>query len=308
MTWLLLGLLTVGVSAYVVAPLLRTSAASDPKTESARDIAEAREQLVRLEADLAARRLNPESAQQTRLALEQRVLECLDAQKVGARVSVSGLARYIVPVFLVVSGLGLYSVLGTPDFQSRLRTAEQDQQLQALQQQSLPELAASLERQLTRDPSPPVEGYILLARSRMTLGQFDAAFAAYDKALELSGNDQSIAAEKASAEAYAGEQLPVIDEATRAAVADMSESERQAMIEGMVERLANRLADAPEDPDGWLRLIRARLVLGQDEQARADLGSAIAAMGTNLDKRATLLEGAAAMGLAAPEAPENDPD
>jgi cytochrome c-type biogenesis protein CcmH len=40
-------------------------------------------------------------------------------------------------------------------------------------------------------------------------------------------------------------------------------AEREAQIRAMVDRLADRLKEAPEDVEGWLRLARARSVLGQ---------------------------------------------
>ncbi len=43
----------------------------------------------------------------------------------------------------------------------------------------------------------------------------------------------------------------------------MTPEERAAMIRGMVDRLAERLRDAPEDIEGWLRLGRAREVLNE---------------------------------------------
>ncbi len=52
----------------------------------------------------------------------------------------------------------------------------------------------------------------------------------------------------------------------------MSPMDRQAMIEGMVERLAKRLEQDGDDIDGWLRLARARVVLGR----RAAAGEALA--------------------------------
>lgn len=57
-----------------------------------------------------------------------------------------------------------------------------------------------------------------------------------------------------------------------AAAAEMSEAERARMIRAMVERLAARLEDDPDDRDGWLRLARAYEVLGEkdkSQQARA---------------------------------------
>jgi cytochrome c-type biogenesis protein CcmH len=50
---------------------------------------------------------------------------------------------------------------------------------------------------------------------------------------------------------------------------NLSPEERAAMVRGMVERLAARLAEDGNDPEGWLRLIRAYVVLNDPEKARA---------------------------------------
>ncbi len=54
-----------------------------------------------------------------------------------------------------------------------------------------------------------------------------------------------------------------------AAAAGMSEADRKTMIEGMVQRLADRLAADPKDAEGWQRLIRAYGVLGRTADAKA---------------------------------------
>ena len=54
-----------------------------------------------------------------------------------------------------------------------------------------------------------------------------------------------------------------------AASAEMSESERDEMVRGMVEGLAGRLETQPGDLDGWLMLIRSYAVL-QDATAASD--------------------------------------
>ncbi|WP_119167515.1 c-type cytochrome biogenesis protein CcmI [Algihabitans albus] len=51
------------------------------------------------------------------------------------------------------------------------------------------------------------------------------------------------------------------------AAQEMSPEERQAMVQGMVEGLASRLEETPDDLDGWLRLARAYAVLGQRDEA-----------------------------------------
>jgi cytochrome c-type biogenesis protein CcmH len=54
-----------------------------------------------------------------------------------------------------------------------------------------------------------------------------------------------------------------------AAAQSMSPEERQAMIRGMVERLAARLEQNPNDKEGWTRLARAYDVLGETTKAEA---------------------------------------
>lgn len=53
-----------------------------------------------------------------------------------------------------------------------------------------------------------------------------------------------------------------------AAASEMSEADRAAFIRSMVDRLASRLADNPDDLDGWLRLGNAYRVLGEADKAR----------------------------------------
>lgn len=53
------------------------------------------------------------------------------------------------------------------------------------------------------------------------------------------------------------------------AASELSAEERADMIIGMVERLAARLEDNPDDLEGWKRLARAYRVLGDEEKAAA---------------------------------------
>lgn len=56
---------------------------------------------------------------------------------------------------------------------------------------------------------------------------------------------------------------------------DMSDSERREMIEGMVAGLAERLERNPVNPDGWVRLVRAYIVLERRDDAIAAAGKAL---------------------------------
>jgi cytochrome c-type biogenesis protein CcmH len=64
-----------------------------------------------------------------------------------------------------------------------------------------------------------------------------------------------------------------------AAAANMSEDERRDMIRGMVARLADRLHDDGADVEGWLRLMRAYVVLGDRDKAKNAAADAKRALG-----------------------------
>lgn len=70
---------------------------------------------------------------------------------------------------------------------------------------------------------------------------------------------------------------PVTSQRGRAIAAAPPE-DRAAMIEDMVDGLAARLRDAPDDPEGWARLVRSHYVLGRTEKAEAALEGARAAL------------------------------
>lgn len=81
------------------------------------------------------------------------------------------------------------------------------------------------------------------------------------------------------------------------AAMEMSSQERREMIEGMVSGLDARLQENPDDLEGWLRLIRSYMVLGETGQASAAFESAKGVFPENSGQRRALLELAAALGL-----------
>jgi len=80
----------------------------------------------------------------------------------------------------------------------------------------------------------------------------------------------------------------------------MPAADRQEMIEGMVARLAERLKENPKDADGWVRLIRSRMVLKQEAQARADLQIALLVFADDPAGRKRIQSEAALLGVRAP--------
>jgi len=69
-----------------------------------------------------------------------------------------------------------------------------------------------------------------------------------------------------------------------AAAATMSEKDRTDMIRGMVARLADRLKQNGNDVEGWQRLLRAYMVLGDRDKAQAAAVDARKALAGDPDK------------------------
>jgi len=68
-------------------------------------------------------------------------------------------------------------------------------------------------------------------------------------------------------------------------------------VRGMVQGLADRLAAKPDDPDGWVRLVRAYAVLGETAKRDAALKSASDRYASKPDVLAKLREAAAAAAM-----------
>ena len=82
-----------------------------------------------------------------------------------------------------------------------------------------------------------------------------------------------------------------------AAVAALPPEQRQLAIRGMVDGLAARLAQNGQDPEGWLRLVRAYKVLGETDKAQQALADARRSMGGDAQQRARLDQLARELGL-----------
>jgi cytochrome c-type biogenesis protein CcmH len=82
-----------------------------------------------------------------------------------------------------------------------------------------------------------------------------------------------------------------------AAASTMSEGERTEMVRGMVARLADRLKLDGNDAEGWLRLLRAYMVLGERDKANAAAADARRALAADPDKVRRIDELAKGLGL-----------
>jgi len=102
---------------------------------------------------------------------------------------------------------------------------------------------------------------------------------------------------EASLARVGGSAAPALSDDSIAAAKDMNETDRTAMIRGMVERLAGRLKQNGNDVEGWLRLVRAYMVLGERDKARQALADARQAVGNDAGRLKELNEGLRNLGL-----------
>lgn len=268
MIWLILLLLAGIVAAYLLQPFFSNSTGPD------RDrIAEARAQRSAIDLDEAEGRLTDLAAAQARDALDRRILEILNEAETQHPVrNLRTAAVFLVPAFLILGVASVYVRIGSPEYE-RITVAEYQAAQIADLPQSLDGLVVELRNRLESDPNPPADGFVLLARSYLRLGNVDGAISAYERAISLSNGNQQIISERDRLLEVLRDRAaaPAIDPEAAERIQAMTPDEQAAMIESMVEGLAVRLEQNPEDPEGWARLIRARLVLGQREQAALDL-------------------------------------
>lgn len=192
-------------------------------------------------------------------------------------------------ILTIVVGLGattlaIYSLMGRPDLtqvsnyevetvsQRSERVPENNTRLNNM---SLAQLVEQLEMRLKSNPDN-AEGWQLYARSLMNLGRYEEALQAYEKVLGLTHRTPAVVSEYNTARRFVELRQGTVQGNSPnaediAAIANMAPEDRQVMIEAMVEGLAARLADNPDDPEGWIRLFQSRQVLGQTEKAQADI-------------------------------------
>lgn len=145
----------------------------------------------------------------------------------------------------------------------------------------LPDVSTMIERLAARLETAPddVKGWRMLGWSYFNTGLYEQAAAAYAKAVALDPNSSELklsyeeARAKASGAASTpqtgaagngGDGLHVAKGITPEAIPPNGQD---AAIRAMVDGLASRLERSPQDVDGWTRLMRSRVVLGEREVA-----------------------------------------
>jgi cytochrome c-type biogenesis protein CcmH len=147
-----------------------------------------------------------------------------------------------------------------------------------------------------KEPSDPKARFYLGLAAQQD-GDATKATEIWQKMLQEAPPDAPWAAavQQALASAGKGGSGPSADDV--AAASSLSEAERGEMVRGMVTRLAERLEQDGSDVDGWLRLLRAYVVLGERDKANEAAGQARRALARDPDKVRRIDEFAKGIGL-----------
>jgi len=380
-------LLTVFGLAAILVPLARRKGETVNSARYDQEVYKA--QLAELERDLAQGTISAQEVQASRAEISRRLLNADQAvSQADANPSTTSPGRwgFIAAAILIPAiAIGFYGFRGQPGLPGQPHA---ERKAETRPPGNLVTMAQNLSQQLEAKPDN-LDGWVLLARTYLSLGQFQKSVAAFEKALGLDSGNPTLLSTYGEAlflaagrivtpaartafqtvyektpkeprarfylalanaqagklkEAHAGWKsliadappnapyLPsVITQANRVAksigapliaapqtatapskptgptgasqpttdtqpaqargpsaedmkaAAEMSSSERNQMIEGMVARLAEKLKDQPNDLKGWTRLANAYRVLGKTKQQADALGQATALAPKNID-------------------------
>jgi cytochrome c-type biogenesis protein CcmH/NrfG len=155
--------------------------------------------------------------------------------------------------------------------------------LPAAPSEFLPDVNAMIERLAARLESTPqdLEGWRMLGWSYFQTERYEQAAAAFGKALQLDpgSTELKLSYEEAKAKASGSANVQITSSLQPETTAGnpsvgkfttpeaLPERERDVAIRSMVNGLANRLESSPQDVEGWIHLMRSRVVLGEHEMA-----------------------------------------
>jgi tetratricopeptide (TPR) repeat protein len=140
----------------------------------------------------------------------------------------------------------------------------------------LPDVNTMIERLAARLKTTPgdIKGWRMLGWSYFHTGRYKEAATSYAKAVELDPNSAELKRSYEEAKAKVSLQTEAVDKGGDGLrVGKMTKSqtmpprEHDAAIRLMLDGLAERLEKSPRDVEGWTRLMRSRVVLGEKDAA-----------------------------------------
>ncbi len=147
------------------------------------------------------------------------------------------------------------------------------------------EAKAAFERAISHDPHEPKARYFLGLAAEQDGKSEDAAAMWRALLADAPAGAQWVDFVRQALARTTGAQVATAGPSANdvAAASDLSDDQRRDMVRGMVARLADRLHGNGADVDGWLRLMRAYVVLGERDKAKDAGADAKRALGDRPD-------------------------
>jgi cytochrome c-type biogenesis protein CcmH len=267
----LIGLTSLALAILLVPLLLRRRADASPE---AYNLAVYRDQLAEVERDLGRGLLGPEQAEMARAEIGRRILALPPARASATSPSSVPFAIATIAVLLLpFAAWLLYARLGSPalpDQPFAERAAAAKAMAGGVQRLDLGKAVAKIGAHL-KDHPEDLTGWLLLARTEISLGQYGEAAEAYRHATDLSGHRADVLGDWGEAQVLAagGTVTPAAREAFQAALADKENAPRsryylalaqsqQGDTKAALQGWVDLAADSPDDAE-WLPLLRQRI-------------------------------------------------
>lgn len=156
----------------------------------------------------------------------------------------------------------------------------------------------AVQKDLAGDPKGAVENWLALLKDTPPGAPWEADLrrtieqTAAKHRIDLAGRMPP-----AGSTGTAGAGIPGPTPEQLASASSLPPAQQAAMVEQMVSKLEGRLKANPKDEDGWIRLMRSRMALGDSKAAQAALRSGLAAFASDPASAGRLRSAAAELGV-----------
>jgi cytochrome c-type biogenesis protein CcmH len=194
--WMLLAGLAALALLFVLPPLLRPAPApaTPGQDENQLNLALFQQQLQELEQDLAAGVLDRAQFEAARHDLEKGLLQDIHERAPAPPVRSGRWAALVLPVALPAAAFALYLGVGEHTAIDRVRAAAVTTPGSGPDGQPMPDMATLVERLARRMEQNPdnLDGWVMLGRSYLAMGQADRGVQAYERALALAADHPEV--------------------------------------------------------------------------------------------------------------------
>jgi cytochrome c-type biogenesis protein CcmH len=210
--WIIAALFVLLILWFVLPPFFDTAPNLNPQTTTAANVLIYQNQLEELASDFKAGLIGEEQYRQEKDAIERRLLEDVKAEPSPHESSSRRITKlgYAVAAFIPVGAVTLYLFVGNPQALSSTPAATAMPTSSAPQpgDMSQQQIAANVDKLAARLKQNPddAQGWLMLARSYVSMERFPEAASAYEQLTTLNANDANVWADYAVAMAMANNQ------------------------------------------------------------------------------------------------------